>query len=64
MFSLGVNHCGYVLNGECNHVEWCHYAGPISWILGVVIAEEICGFSLPYAPRQIVVRFGEGPQRN
>ena len=35
---------------------------PISWVLGVVIAKEICSMLPPYAARKIVTRFGEGPQ--
>ena len=35
----------------------------ISWVVGVVIAKEICSMLPPYAPRKIVTRFGEGPKR-
>ena len=30
--------------------------------LGVVIAKENCSMPPSYAPREIVMRFGEGPQ--
>ena len=55
---------GYFLNGDCNYIEWCTCAGPISWVLGAVIASEIWTMPPPYASREIVMRFGEGPQRN
>ena len=35
----------------------------ISWVLGVVIAKEICSMPPPYAARKIVARFGEGLKR-
>ena len=47
-----------------NHVEWGPCAGPISWDLGVVIAQEICSMPPPYTLRKIVMWFGEGPQCN
>ena len=36
---------------------------PISSVLGVVIAKEICSILPSYALRKIVTRFGEGPKR-